>query len=263
MTPENRKNTYALVTGASSGIGFEYARQLLDYGYNLVAVSNEDAIYAKADELAAVHPELKVIPVLSDLARTEAADELYAFCKERGLEVEVLVNNAGIYHNCDFLDDSAKYNSLIMLLHVYTPTMLMYNFAKDMVARGKGYILNMSSVTSAFSVQRIGIYCSTKAYLRGISRSTHVELREKGVVVTCVRPGAVSTPLYNLSPSARRVGLFFGYIITPEKLARKGLKAMFRGRSSVTPGLYTKLLNALVVLIPTWALKLVRKLRIY
>ena len=304
----------ALVTGASSGIGYEYSIQLALRGYDVLMVSNEDAVFAKALELSAkvggtlvldlpdaAGPEDSsassdssasatcpdsvacpdssgipdssacpdsdssqiIIPLVCDLARTEAAEELYDWCSRKSLEVEVLVNNAGIYHNRDFLDDSAGYNSAIMLLHVYTPTMLMYFFAKDMAARGKGYILNMSSVTSAFAVQRIGIYCSTKAYLRGISRSAHVEMKDKGVIVTCVRPGAVATPLYNLSSTAQRIGLALGYITTPSKLASKGLDALFKGRACITPGLYTKLLDILVRLIPTPLLRLIRRWGIY
>lgn len=292
----------ALVTGASSGIGYEYSIQLALRGYDVLMVSNVDAVFAKASELSAkvggtlvldlpdaAGPEdssassdssaspassdssacpdsdssQRIIPLVCDLARTEAAEELYDWCSRKSLEVEVLVNNAGIYHNRDFLDDSAGYNSAIMLLHVYTPTMLMYFFAKDMAARGKGYILNMSSVTSAFAVQRIGIYCSTKAYLRGISRSAHVEMKDKGVIVTCVRPGAVATPLYNLSSTAQRIGLTLGYITTPSKLASKGLDALFKGRACITPGLYTKLLDILVRLIPTPLLRLIRRWRIY
>ena len=292
----------ALVTGASSGIGYEYSIQLALRGYDVLMVSNEDAVFAKASELSAkvggtlvldlpdaagpedssasfdssANPDSsaspacpdsdssqRIFPLVCDLARTEAAEELYDWCSRKSLEVEVLVNNAGIYHNRDFLDDSAGYNSAIMLLHVYTPTMLMYFFAKDMAARGKGYILNMSSVTSAFAVQRIGIYCSTKAYLRGISRSAHVEMKDKGVIVTCVRPGAVATPLYNLSSTAQRIGLTLGYITTPSKLASKGLDALFKGRACITPGLYTKLLDILVRLIPTPLLRLIRRWGIY
>ena len=257
------EGAYALVTGASSGIGLQYARQLAQRGYNLLMVSNEDSVHERVRDIAAGFAKVSVRGLVLDLAETGAAESLHSYCAENGLQVEVLVNNAGIYNNCDFLDDSWRFNSAIMLLHVYTPTMLMYLFGKDMAARGYGYILNMSSVTSAFSVQRIGIYCSTKAYLQRISRSAHVELSGRGVVVTCVRPGAVATDLYNLSSAARRLGLALGYITTPERLAQRGLDAMFRGRSCLTPGLYTKLLDLLIRFVPTWALKLIRRWGIY
>lgn len=254
---------YALVTGASSGIGYEYARVLGERGYGLIIVSNEDvALHAKAEELKAAY-QVEVVPIVMDLGKKDSALELYQFCQEKGLEVEVLINNAGVYHDRDFIEDSPAFNSLILTLHVHTPAMLCYWFAKDMVERKKGYILNMSSVTSGFGIQRQATYSSTKGFLKLFSRSLHVELYDKGVYVTCVRPGAVATTLYNLKPSAVKTGLILGYIITPEKLARKGINAMFKGRAQITPGLSTKLLQFLVALIPTCALRWLRKLKIF
>ena len=250
---------YAIVTGASSGIGFQYARVLAEKGYNLLIVSNEEAIGDRAEEIRSEFHGIEVIPLVMDLGRQEAAAELHDFCLGKNLDVEVLVNNAGVYHDRDFLDDSEGFNSLILNLHVYTPAMLCWHFGQDMVSRGKGYILNMSSVTSLFGIQRMATYSSTKAFLQMFSRSMNIELRGKGVNVTCVRPGTVATTLYNLKPSAMKAGLVLGYIITPEKLARKGLRAMFRGRAKVTPGLYTKLLDAAVSLVPTAALRLIRR----
>lgn len=256
------KKTYALVTGASSGIGFEYAVVMAQRDYNLIIVSNEEAINQKAEELKKDFPELDILPVVCDLGRQDSAKEMYDWCKERGLDVEVLINNAGVYHDRDYLDDSAGFNSLILNLHVYTPAMMVYYFAKDMVERHKGYILNMSSVTSGFGIQRQATYSSTKGFLRLFSRSTHVELKAKGVNVTCVRPGAVATPLYNLKESDIKMGMAVGAIISPRRLAEKGVDAMFRGKCVITPGFFTKILN-LVPLIPTWALKLIRKWNIF
>jgi len=254
---------YALVTGASSGIGLAYANVLAEYGYNLVIVSNEhDAIIERSREIMDKFP-VQAIPVTMDLGRQESALELYNLCKEQGLEIEFLVNNAGVYHDKDYLDDSVQFNSLIFNLHMYTPAMLVWYFGKDMSERGRGYIINMSSVTSRFGIQRMSTYSSTKGFLQLFSRSLHVELHQKGVNVTCVRPGAVATTLYNLKPSAVKTGLALGYIITPEKLARKGVKAVLKGKAQITPGFSTKLLQVLVALIPTCALRLVRRMKIF
>lgn len=255
--------TCSLVTGASSGIGYQYARVLAEKGYNLVIVSNvEDELNKKAEELRKDF-NVEVEPVTMDLGTVDAAENLYRICKDKNLEVEVLVNNAGVYHDRDFLQDSAAFNSLILILHVHTPAMLQYWFGKDMESRGKGYIINMSSVTSKFGIQRMSTYSSTKGFLQLFSRSTHVELKGKGVNVCCVRPGAVATTLYNLKPSAIKTGLILGYIITPEKLARKGVKAVFKGRAQITPGLSSKILQILVALIPTCVLRLVRRFNIF
>lgn len=255
-------NMYALVTGASSGIGYEYAIVMARRGYNLIVVSNEEAIFEKGKVLKEQFPALDIVPRLQDLGKQDAAKELYDWCKESGLEVEVLINNAGVYHDCDYLDDSERFNELILNLHVHTPAMLCYFFAKDMVARHKGYILNMSSVTSNYGIQRQSTYSSTKGFLRLFSKSLHIELKQKGVNVTCVRPGAVATPLYSIDAKAMKTGLALGAIIRPETLAEKGVKAMFKGKCVITPGFFTKILN-MVPIIPVWVLRLVRKKGIF
>jgi len=256
------RKTYALVTGASSGIGYEYARQLAAKNYNLVIVSNEEAINDKADIIRQDFP-VEVIPVVLDLGQQSAAKELYDFCQARHLEVEVLINNAGVYHDRDFLDDSETFNSLILNLHVYTPSMLLYHFGKDMVARHKGYILNMSSITSEIAVQRLATYSATKSYLKNFNRCVHIELYHKGVYVTAVRPGAVDTGLYNISSSATKIGKIVGYITTPQRLAKRGLRAMFHGRARVTPGLLNHVLIFLIALLPTCLMRLIRRLNIF
>lgn len=256
------KKTYALVTGASSGIGYQYARILAEKGYNLIIVSNEEAIEEKKQLLEQDYP-VEVLALVRNLGTQEAAKELYDWCKDRQLEVEVLINNAGVYHDRDFLADSAAFNEMIINLHALTPAMLIYYFAPDMVERHKGYILNMSSVTSEIAVQRLATYSSTKAFLKNFSRSVHIELYHKGVYVTAVRPGAVDTGLYNISRTATKIGMIVGYITTPEKLARRGLRAMFNKRAQVTPGFLNHVLIFLVYLLPTGLLRLIRRWHIF
>lgn len=260
MSPQR---PYALVTGASSGIGFQYALQLAERNYNLLIVSNEEnAIQEKADIIRQRFP-VDVIPLMRDLGRPGAAKELYEYCTGKGLEVEVLINNAGVYHDRDFIADSEAFNNLILNLHVNTPAMLLYYFSKEMAERGKGYILNMSSITSEIAVQRLATYSGTKAFLKNFSRSVHVELYHKGVYVTAVRPGAVDTGLYSISGTATRIGKIVGYITTPERLARQGLRAMFRGKAQRTPGFLNHVLIFLVKLIPTRLLRLIRRWKIF
>ena len=258
----NATKPYALVTGASSGIGYQYARLLAERGYNLIIVSNEQAIEEKKQLLVQAYP-VEVLALVRNLGTQEAAKELYDWCKERQLEVEVLINNAGVYHDRDFLDDSAAFNEMIINLHALTPAMLIYYFAPDMVERHKGYILNMSSVTSEIAVQRLATYSSTKAFLKNFNRSVHIELYHKGVYVTAVRPGAVDTGLYSISKTATKIGMIVGYITTPEKLARRGLRAMFNKRAQVTPGFLNHVLIFLVSLLPTGLLRLIRRWHIF
>lgn len=252
-------NRYALVTGASSGIGYQYARVMAGYGYNLIIVSNEEAIFEKATTISKEYP-VKAVGLLRDLGQEDAAKTLFDYCQEEQLVVEVLINNAGVYHSRDFIEDSEGFNKLIMNLHMTTPAMLSYYFGQEMAKRKEGYILNMCSVTSHIAVQKLATYSATKAFLTNFTRSLHVELRYQGVGVTAVSPGAVATSLYNLNEKATRFGLSLGYIVTPEKLARKGVKAMFQRRAKASiPSIYNAILIFLVSLIPTGLLRLIRK----
>ena len=250
---------YAIITGASSGCGYEYARVMAGKGYDLLIVSNEDAIHDKADLLRQEYP-VKVISLVRNLGVQEAAKELYDYCYTNGIEVEVLINNAGVYHDRDFLDDTEGFNQLILNLHMHTPAMLMYYFGQDMVARGKGYILNMCSITADIAVQRLGSYGATKAFLQNFTRSLHIELKTKGVYVTNVTPGAINTGLYNIRPWLTKMGLILGYIVEPDYLARRGVKAMLKGRAKVSiPGVWNAILLFFVALIPTGLLRLIRR----
>ena len=254
---------YAIITGASSGCGFEYARVMAGKGYDLLIVSNEDAIHGKADLLRQEFP-VKVISLVRNLGVQEAAKELYDYCHTNGIEVEVLINNAGVYHDRDFLHDSENFNQLIFNLHMHTPAMLMYYFGQDMVARGKGYMLNMCSITADIAVQRLGSYGATKAFLQNFTRSLHIELKTKGVYVTNVTPGAINTGLYNIRPWLTKMGLILGYIVEPDYLARRGVKAMLKGRAKVSiPGVWNAILLFFVALIPTGLLRLIRRWGIF
>lgn len=258
------KTHFAIVTGASSGMGVEFARQLAQRGYNLLIVSNEERIHEVAKEIQSQitnnQSPIEVIPLVMDLGKQSSARELYEYARANEIEVEVLVNNAGVYHDRDILDDSEGFTSLIINLHMYTPAMLCYLFGQDMKARRKGYILNVCSVTDKMAAQRLGTYGGTKAFLSHFTRALHIELRQYGVHVTNVRPGAVDTGLYNIKPAFTKIGKCLGIIVSPQTLARRGLRAMFRGQAKTTvPTLFWRALTFIITLIPTWMLRLIRR----
>lgn len=255
------KQHFALITGASSGIGYEFAEQLAQRGYNLLIVSNVPQINDAAERLQGLNYGVQIIPLVLDLGQQTSARELYEYTCAHELEIEVLVNNAGVYHDKDILDDSEAFTSLILNLHMYTPAMLCYLFGQDMKARGKGYILNVCSVTSKMAAQRLGTYGGTKAFLSHFTRALHVELRPYGVHVTDVSPGAVDTGLYSIKPALTKIGKCLGIIVSPQTLVRRGLRALFQGRAKTTiPTVFWRVLCFLIMLIPTWMLRLIRRL---
>ena len=260
---EKRANTYALVTGSSSGIGFEFARQLAQRGYPLILVSNEEKIHDCAKQLSEQY-SVAAHGLVRDLSAQTAPRELYDYCHAQGWTVEVVVNNAGVYHDRDILDDSEAFTSLILNLHMYTPAMLCYLFGQDMRERKHGYILNVCSVTSNISAQRLGTYGGTKSFLASSPRALHIELKPHGVYVTNVSPGAVDTGLFSIPKWVTKAGKCLGIIVSPETLARRGLRALFHGRSKVTiPAVFWHLLCLIILLIPTCVLRLIRRLGIF
>ena len=261
------KEHFALVTGASSGMGLEFARQLAQRGYNLLIVSNVPEIHEAAKELSAISHQLsdiEIIPLQMDLGQQSSARELYEYTRVHEIEVEVLVNNAGVYHDRDILDDSEAFTSLIMNLHMYTPAMLCYLFGQDMRERRHGYILNVCSVTSKMAAQRLGTYGGTKAFLSHFTRALHIELRKYGVHVTDVSPGAVDTGLYSIKPALTKVGKCLGIIVSPQTLVRRALRALFRGRAKTTiPTVFWRVLCFIILLIPTCLLRFIRRLGLF
>ncbi len=262
------KNHFALVTGASSGIGLEFARQLAQRGYNLLIVSNVPEIHEAAEKIKSQtsnqKPEIEVIDLVMDLSRQSSARELYEYTRAHDIEVEVLVNNAGVYHDKDILDDSEGFTSLILNLHMYTPAMLCYLFGQDMRERRHGYILNVCSVTSKIVAQRLGTYASTKCFLSAFTRSLHIELHKYGVHVTDVSPGAVDTGLFSIPKWVTKAGKCLGIIASPQMLVRRALRALFRGCSKVTvPTVFWHILCFIILLIPTCLLRLIRRLGLF
>lgn len=251
---------YALITGASSGIGLEYARQLAAKGWNLVVVSN------RAEENERVAAELSsqygvtVEPLFADLTEADAAEKIFAYTQERGIEVEVLINNAGMLLFSQLVNTPAPQLERIVALHCTTPTKLCQLFARRMVERGGGRILVMSSITAWTPYPTISHYAATKAYLHSFAQSLWYEMRGKGVSVTTVYPSAVDTPFYDLSDKMRRLLLRCGVMMTAESVARKALKSMFRSRRRCIPGLLPKIEAAICYLLPAWALLPVLKI---
>ena len=241
---------WALVTGGSSGMGLEYARQLAEAGCNLLLVSNQEAELEKAAAELQRYTGIQVVTHYQDLATETAAEELLAYCQSENLPVDILVNNAGMF----FFEELTPVNeakALTMLrLHILTPTRLCVLFGEEMKRRGYGYIINMSSMAAKLPCPGITIYSATKAYLKSFGKSLYFEMRPYGVGVTTVCPAAIATPLYKLKPSLLNFGVKIGLIGTPQWLVRKALKGMLRGKRVVKPGFMNVYLPPLIAVLP-------------
>ena len=207
---------------------------------------------------AAVTPDVRVIAI--DLARVGAAQELYDRMTAEGIVVDVVINNAGIFSFCDILATPAERIERIILLHDLTVTQLCRLFAADMVRRGvRGHILNMSSYSLWMPFPGLALYSASKAYMRSFSVAFAKEVRERGIRVTAVCPAGVATDLYGLTPYWQRIGRKLGVLITPDSCARRGLKALWKGRRCIVPDWWNRAWIPFCKVLPMWVLRPVRR----
>lgn len=249
----------ALVTGACSGIGRAFALRLGSLGYELILVSNRTTeIEATAQEIRTAYRAV-VHVIVSDLARPEAAEEVYQAVRGKGLDVDILVSNAGMFFFGEAVDASPRQANMMLQLHVVTPSLLCACFGRDMRARGRGHILIVSSISAWRDFPGISYYGASKKYLRGFARSLRSEMALYGVKVTCLAPGATATNLYdtNVVPVERAKKL--GIMMDASTVAESGLRAMFAGRAEHIPGLLAHAMAWFSVLVPQWVIDLLRR----
>lgn len=251
---------WALVTGAGSGIGRCYALRLAALGYRLLLVGNRpEPLAAVAREIEAEGgAEVRTLPL--DLARREAAAELFARTQQAGIAVDVLINNAGIFSFCDILRTPAERIERIILLHALTTAQLCRLYAGDMVRRrSRGHILNMASFSLWMPFPGLSLYGASKACLKAFSVAFAREVAEEGIRVTAVCPAGVATDLYGLTPRWQRIGLRLGVLISADSCARRGLRALWRGRRCSVPDWWNRALIPLCRILPMRVLRPLRR----
>ena len=241
----------ALITGGSSGIGLEYSKEFASRGYTLALVSNREGELEDAKQSLNKEFGVPVHTLCADLSDEDCAEKLLAWCDSLGLQVEVLVNNAGMFFMEYLNPENLGKAETMMELHVCTPTKLCILFGARMKERGKGYILNMSSMTARIPAPGIAVYSASKAYLKSFGKSFSYEMRPFGVKVTTICPAAIDTGLYPISPSLRRTLRRIGIIRSPRWLVRRAVRALFRGRRTISPGITNVIVPALVAILPS------------
>ena len=182
------ETTYTLVTGATSGIGYELAKLFGSMGHNLIIVArSEDELRRTQEELSTLGVD--VIPIVKDLFESHAAFELYEDVKGRGLEVDILVNDAGQGQYGLFIEkDINRYLQLIQL-NVCSLTVLTHLFLKDMVANDNGKILQLASIASETPGPYQAVYHATKAYVLSLTEALINEVKDTHVTITDVGKG--------------------------------------------------------------------------
>ncbi len=232
---------YALITGGSSGIGYQYARVLAQKKYNIIIVSNDDELNHKACQQIKHEFAVDAISFFSDLTLPDSAEQLFQFCIKNQLDVEILVLNAGMFFFREIPQTSPELAQKMLMLHVNTPSLLCVMFSNYMREKQSGHILITASISAWMAFPGISFYGASKRYIKNFARSLRYEMKAYHVNVSVVCPGAIDTDLYNLTPSLRKLARRLGIMISPERLAKKAIQAMFQKRFIRIPGVFSKL----------------------
>ena len=228
------QNKTILITGASSGIGLEFANQLNEFGAKLIITArNKD----KLNELAENYQGATVIP--GDLSDKTFPSQLYNEIQSKGLDVDILINNAGFGSIGKLLkSDLGTYESMVQV-NITALTQLSHLFISDMVEKGNGGIINVASVAAFQPVPYMNVYSATKAYVKSFSLALHEEYKDKGIVVTAVCPGYTKT---NFQNSAKMSSDAVGIKMLPEDVVRQSLIAHRNGKNLVINGVVNKIM---------------------
>lgn len=238
---ERLRGRVAVVTGACSGIGLQFASQLAAMGADIVGVSNrrealEDAMIKLASTMG-----VRTHSLVLDLTLPDAAERVVAFLQARNLQPYVLVNNAGIFSFNPVVDTPLARVECFIDLHVRAVTKLTRLVAEMMIPAHEGYILNMASMACWMPMPGIALYSATKAYIRAFSRALHYELRPEGVRVMVACPGGIATDLFGLPANLKRLAVSIHALATPEAFVRRALKRLLRGRSQYINGFINRI----------------------
>jgi short-subunit dehydrogenase len=239
----------ALVTGASSGVGVDFARELARRGFDLILTARRrERLEQVRDELRAEFP-VQVELLTSDLAPPDGARRLYDDVQQAGHRVTLLVNNAGLGHFGPFVEQSLDDLETTIRVNVQALTTLTRLFAADMHARGGGYILNNGSFSAIQPTPHYAVYSGTKAYVLAFSQALRHQLRPHGVRISVLLPGFFDSEF--MERSGQQPSWIVRFItLRSAAVARAGIAGTLRGKPIIIPGLLYKSLNLLVRLLP-------------
>ncbi len=233
------KEKTALITGASSGIGAAFAKALAARGTHLILVArSEEKLRTLASQLAAQYA-IRAEVIVADLSRVGVAHTVFEETQQRGLTVDILINNAGfgVHGQFDTLDAAREQQEI--MLNVATLVDLTHSFLPLMLARHQGAIINVASLAAFQPIPYMAVYGASKAFVLSFSEALWGEYRTKGVRILALSPGETSTSFFDV------VGPQYGTpgkMETPEKVVQVGLRALEQGRPSVISGRQNTLL---------------------
>jgi short-subunit dehydrogenase len=238
----------ALITGASSGIGADFARALAKDGYDVILVARRaDRLQALADELKATR-EMRAEVIPADLVAPGAAAQVSKAVADLGLHVDLLVNNAGLGNHGPFIESAVEVDQKMIDLNISALTSLTHAFVPGMVERGQGGVINVASTASFQPIPFMAVYAATKAYVLFFSEALAEEVGPKGVKVVCLCPGPTQTEFVEVAEFKTDV-INRVPMMSSAAVVREGLDALKAGRTVQVAGL----MNAMQAMAPRFA----------
>jgi short-subunit dehydrogenase len=231
---------YALITGATSGIGYELAKLFAKDQYNLVIVArNEKELNNCSNEMKQQYG-VNVITIAKDLFKRESPFEVYDEVKARGLQIDVLVNDAGQGQYGEFKDTDINRELDIIQLNIGAYITLTKCFLREMVDRKEGKILNVASIAGKMPGPYQSVYHGTKAFVQSWSEALRSELKDSGVTVTSLLPGATETDFFNKA-QMQDSKIMQEDMSDPADVAKDGYDALMAGKDMIVSGMKNKM----------------------
>lgn len=226
----------ALITGSYGGLGTCFVNIHAEKGGDLILVGRSQAkLDAQAKEVEEKY-HVTAHTIAADLSAPDAAQHIYDTCKSNGWKVDFLINNAGFGGQGDFTRERTMEQDMSMIaVNIETPTRLMKLFLPDMVKRGNGRVLNVSSTAAVMPGPLQAVYYATKAYVTSVSNAIWRELKDTGVTVTALMPGAMQTGFANAGGLSDTK--LFSHAVDPKQVALDGYNGMLKGELNVISGL--------------------------
>ena len=243
------KNKYVLITGATSGIGYELAKLFAQNGYHLVIVSrNHERLQEKANEFKKFG--IKVVTMSKNLFKEDDVFSLYAELKLNNISPEILVNDAGQGVYGKFEDTDIHRELDIVNLNINSVLILTKLFIKDRSGKGSGKILNLASIASKAPGPWHSVYHGTKAFILSWSEAIREELKDSGITVTALLPGPTDTDFFNkANMNNSKILEDSNNLSSPEEVAKDGYDALMNGDDKVISGMKNKLTAAMANLV--------------
>lgn len=243
------EKTYTLITGGTKGIGYELAKIFAYNGHNLILVARDkNNLNQTALELKALGVE--VITISKDLFIKESPFELFDDVKERGLIVDILVNDAGQGQYGEFAETDIYRELDIIQLNISSLVVLTKLFMQEMLQRGSGKILNLSSIASKAPGPWQSVYHGTKAFVQSFTEAVRNETKDSGVTLTALLPGATDTEFFKTAEMEESKIVKDGELDDPVKVAKDGYEALMRGDDMVISGFMNKVNVAMSNMMP-------------